>query len=131
MKTATILREKGVKVTPQRRAVYDVLSHLHHCSVEQVVEAVKAHYPDITVSTVYNILDCFAEKNIISRLSTTKGKLYYDITPTEHHHIITECDIVDYNDQELSKLISDYISAHPPMGYDIEKISLQIYAKNT
>lgn len=129
MDITNIFRSKGIKVTPQRRAVYKVLDKLRHCSVEDVVEAVTVKHPSITVSTVYNILDCFAENGIISRLSTTKGKLYYDITPLEHHHIITDNNIIDYQDEGLSKLISEYISQHPIEGYDIDKISLQVYVK--
>lgn len=129
MTISKILREKQLKVTPQRRAVYGVLETLRHASVEEIAAAVTALHPQITVSTVYNVLDCFAEKAVIARLSTTKGKLYYDITPVEHHHIITDHEIADYHNEELSRLINAYITQHPLSGYDIERVSLQIYAQ--
>lgn len=130
MELSKKMREKGIKVTPQRRAVYKVLEQLCHCSVEEVVSAVTQQNPDITVSTVYNVLDSFAQRGLISRLSTPKGKLYYDITEAAHHHIFVDDDeIIDIKDEELTEIISAYLARKPLDGLEIDGLSLQIYAR--
>lgn len=127
MNTAALFRAKGLKVTPQRRTVYNVLDNLRHASVEEIVENVARKNADITVATIYNILDTFAASDIISRLSTPRGKLFYDITPATHHHIFADEAILDYNNDNLNNLLNEHFRMHPLAGYQIEKLSLQIY----
>lgn len=130
MQTYELLRAKGIKATPQRRAVYAVLAGLGHASVEEVAHAVSEKYPATTVSTIYNVLNCLADNDVISRMSTTRGKLYYDITPEEHCHIVVDDQpIADYHNEELTELLAKYIEQHPIEGLEIERIDLQLHAK--
>lgn len=121
------LRHIGVKVTPQRIAVYQALAELCHASVEEVIVKVASQHPTITIATVYNVLDCFAERGVITRLNTPKGKMYYDISTHDHHHIIADDGtIIDYENTELTNLINDYINSHPLKSFAIERISVQL-----
>lgn len=127
MKIADLLRSKGIKVTPQRLAVYGALSTLCHASVEEIAAKVAQNNPTITVATVYNVLDCMAANGIITRLNTPKGKMYYDISTHVHHHIIdNDGAIIDYDNDELTALIDNYINAHPLSNFDIKRISIQL-----
>lgn len=130
MKIYEMLRAKGIKATPQRRAVYAVLSQMGHASVEELAQAVAEKSPSITVSTVYNVLNCLADNEVISRMSTTKGKLYYDITPAEHCHVVVDGEMItDYHNAELTALVARYLEEHPIEGLQIERIDLQLHAK--
>lgn len=130
MKIYEMLRAKGIKATPQRRAVYAVLSQMGHASVEELAQAVAEKSPSITVSTVYNVLNCLADNEVISRMSTTKGKLYYDITPAEHCHVVVDGEMItDYHNAELTALVAKYIEQNPIEGLQIERIDLQLHAK--
>lgn len=121
------LRSKGLKVTPQRIAVYKALSELCHASVDDVMELVLKQNPTITVATVYNVLDCFAENGIVSRLNTPKGKLHYDISIDPHHHLITgDGTIIDYDNDGLTAVINDFIQNNPLPHFSIERVSVQL-----
>lgn len=127
MKITEIIRSKGIKVTPQRLAVYRALSELCHASVEEIVMKVAVNNPTITTATVYNVLDCFAENDIITRLNTPKGKMYYDIATHTHHHLIdNDGTIIDYENNELSELIDAYIKEHPLLNFNIERVNIQL-----
>lgn len=122
-----LLREHGIKVTPQRIAVYRALADLCHASVEQIRTKVAAEYPTMTVATVYNVLDCFTENGVITRLNTPKGCMYYDIATHNHHHLIdNDGTIIDYENQELTDLIDNYIREHPPTSFNTERVSVQL-----
>ncbi len=124
------IRSKGIKATPQRRLVYEVLEGLSHAPVDEVAAKVRAKNPCVTLSTVYRILDSFHDAGLVSRLNHPDGKSYYDITPAVHHHIYTDRnEILDYIDDELSEMIRDRLRDRRFGNMDIERISIQIFAK--
>lgn len=130
MKITQKLREQGIRVTPQRRAVYEAMCALCHSTVEQVEQQVRAKSPSISPATIYKILDSFASAGIIGRLSTEKGKLYYDISPCPHAHIISSQGVItDYADSGLVGAVKDYLKSNPIQGVDIERVALQIFIK--
>ncbi|MEF9949957.1 MAG: transcriptional repressor, partial [Mucinivorans sp.] len=87
-------------------------------------------HPNVTVSTVYNVLDCFARHGLINRLSTPQGKLFYDVNTTTHHHIVTSCGtLIDYDAPQLTAMINDFFDKNPISGHTINSVSLQLYEK--
>ena len=111
------IREAGLKVTPQRREVYEAMMQLRHATVEDIIERVQSRNREVTVSTIYRILDSFCAANILSFIyHPDTGKCYYDITVAEHHHLFDGESVKDYADQELSHLIREYLERkHFPM----------------
>ncbi len=131
MDTAEKIRSKGIKATPQRRLVYEVLEKLGHAPVDEIIEKVRVKNPCVTISTVYRILDSFHETGLVSYLNHPTGKSYYDITSKAHHHIYTDNnEVLDYADEDLTKLIKERLQNGPFKNLDIEQISIQIFAKN-
>lgn len=48
------LKERGLKVTPQRMIIYEaVVSLQNHPTADNIISYVKQHYPGISVGTVY------------------------------------------------------------------------------
>ncbi|HIW10170.1 MAG TPA: transcriptional repressor [Candidatus Rikenella faecigallinarum] len=132
----TLLNERGVKVTPQRMAVYAALQTLGHASAEQITKAVHDTFPTVTVGTIYNVLECFSSHGIISRLNTSDNKMYFDINVHDHHHLLCEDtgEIRDFGDQELSDLVRAYYATHKkPMGenFEVKDIRIQIIGNYT
>ena len=87
------IREKikaaGLKATPQRRAIYEIMQEVCHCPIDEVITLIKEHQPDVTVSTVYRILYSFCETGLLTTFVTAEGTTIFVITPSEHHHIHT------------------------------------------
>ena len=67
--------DNGCKVTPQRLAVYDMLSHTtEHPTAEMIYQKVKEQYPTMSFATVYKSVEIFS-KLVVSKCSTQGGQL--------------------------------------------------------
>ncbi len=132
MKTEDISRkliEKGLKVTPQRIAVYEAVIQLNnHPTAERIIRYIKKTWPHIATATVYKVLDAITEKGLIKRVKTEKDIMRYDAIPENHHHLYcTQTDrIEDYHDEHLDRLIEEYFRQKGIPGFKIEDIKLQI-----
>lgn len=125
------IKQAGLKLTPQRREVYEAMMQLRHATVEDIIERVQARNKEVTVSTIYRILDSFRSANILSFIyHPDTGKCYYDITVAEHHHLFDGASIQDYTDPELSRLIREYLEHRDFRGEEIGKIQVQVTLKN-
>jgi Fur family ferric uptake transcriptional regulator len=51
------LREKGLRLTPQRELVLSAVRELGHATPEEVAEMVRKTHPGINLSTVYRNLE--------------------------------------------------------------------------
>ena len=128
------IREKikaaGLKATPQRRAIYEIMQEVCHCPIDEVITRIKEQQPDVTVSTVYRIMDSFCETGLLTKFVNAEGKTIFDITPYEHHHIQTaDNEFIDIDDKQLSTLIKRRIINKLPDGEEIENIQIQITTK--
>lgn len=128
------IREKiknvGLKATPQRRAIYEVMQELCHCSIDEIIARIREEHPDVTVSTVYRIMDSFCDTGLITKFANADGKTIYDITSGIHHHIHTSDDeYLDITDKQLSDLIRRRVLSQIPEGEIIDRISIQVTTK--
>lgn len=130
MEVKDIIKQAGLKVTPQRIMIYEIILELGHSSMDEIVAKVQLLNPDMTISTIYRVLDSFCEAQLLSRVNHPNGKYYYDITPSDHHHIFKDGEIIDYNDMELTDLIKKHLKGKIFENLDIERISVQIIANN-
>ena len=82
-------REAGLKVTPQRSAVYAMLAGAeNHPSPEEVYGALRKTHPSISLATVYKILDLFHARGYVRRVSSLERVRRYDARTEPHHHAI-------------------------------------------
>ena len=66
---ASLLRQGGIRVTPQRLAISEaVLNSRDHPSVQQIYERVKDHFPSMTLATIYSTLDVLENSGLIQEL---------------------------------------------------------------
>ncbi len=123
------LKEKGLKVTPQRIAIFEAIVELgNHPTAENITDLIKKNHPNISVGTVYKVLDSFVENNLLKKVKTEKDIMRYDAVLTNHHHLYcAETDkIEDYEDENLNKLIHDYFKTNTIDNFKIQDIKLQI-----
>lgn len=128
------LNEKGLKVTPQRIAILEAIIKLrNHPTAENIIEFIRKNHPNISLATVYKVLDAFVDKELINRVKTEKDIMRYDAIMESHHHIYcSDSDrIEDYTDAELSKLLNKYFESKKIPDFKIEDIKLQIIGKYT
>lgn len=86
------LRERGLRWTPQRRAILDVLaSTAGHVTAADLVERCRATDPDVNPSTVYRTLDTLEELGLVVHSHGSDGRAEYHVVPeAEHAHLLCE-----------------------------------------
>jgi len=129
MSTGTIIKKAGLKATPLRKMVYEIMTELGHCSIDDIFTGIQRQNPDITISTVYRILDAFCRVGLVSKINHPIGKYYYDITVSAHNHVFKGCEVIDYIDPELAEMVKNNLKSDFFKDLDIEKISIQIIVK--
>ena len=123
------LQEKGMKVTPQRVAIYEAIVTLNnHPTAEIVIDYIKANHPNISVGTVYKVLDSLVENELLKKVKTEKDIMRYDAVLSNHHHLYcSETDrIEDYEDEKLNHLINEYFTKNKIKNFKVQEIKLQI-----
>lgn len=126
------IKNAGLKITPQRKILYEAMMELRHATIDEIIKCVQSKDSEITVSTIYRILDSFCKANLLSHVFHPElGKNYYDITVAEHHHIFEGQQIMDYKDEGLTELIRQYLKNKNFASVDIDKIQVQITINNT
>jgi len=127
-----ILSEKGLRITPQRIAVLDIVLNLNnHPTAEEISEYMRLNYPHVPIGTVYKILDAFIEKNIVAKVKTDNDVIRYDPIQEKHHHLYcTDSEMIeDYFDSDLNKLLDDYFRKKQIPDFQIQDVRLQILGK--
>ncbi|RRH41173.1 transcriptional repressor, partial [Clostridioides difficile] len=73
------LKETGFKITPQRRAIVEILlKHDHsHLSSEEIYDLVRVDCPEIGLATVYRTMQLLDEIGLISKLNLDDGCIRY------------------------------------------------------
>lgn len=106
------LKSKGLKVTPQRLAIFNVLSHTTcHPSAETIYNALQETFPTMSLATVYKTLDCFKKNNLVQELNVGEDSFRYDVTVDSHPHLIcVECHEVSDMESKILLNIREQVS---------------------
>lgn len=121
------LKEKGYKLTPQRRATLDTIieNQGKHLSTEEIYDMVKQKCPEIGLATVYRTLQLLDELDVISKINFDDGCSRYELNTHQddhqHHHLIclkcgnvieVEVDLMDALEYEIEKNYNFEICDH-------------------
>ena len=95
--TAQLLREKGLKVTPQRIAVYNMLlGTTAHPNAEMIYKTLEPTNPTMSLATVYKTLDFFKQLGLVQELNVGESSSRYDAVVRCHPHTVCRiCGRVD------------------------------------
>lgn len=81
-----VLHQRGLRWTPQRRLILDVLAETAgHVTGSDVVERCREHDPEITPSTVYRTLDVLEEVGYVHHSHGASGREEYHVMPEQEH----------------------------------------------
>ena len=120
-----ILKQKGLKITPQRLAIYGLLKNSkEHPSAEKIHKNLVTLFPTMSLATVYKTIDTFKEIGLVQELNIDKSNFRYDANTIPHPHIIClNCRKVE--DLDTSILDNIYRNIQDSCGYKI--ITHQLY----
>jgi Fe2+ or Zn2+ uptake regulation protein len=98
----TALRERGMRVTPQRVVVHRALGELdRHVTADELLDAVTERLPSVSLPTIYATLELFEELGMVRRLQRC-GTTLFDPRVEPHHHLVcTSCGSVEDLDSSL------------------------------
>ena len=108
-KLTSILRQRGYRLTPQRRAVLKVIAlSSDHLTPAAIYERVRRKHPGIGLVTIYRTLAVLAELGLICEVHAGGSCRSYLMRkpPGHHHHLIcSQCGrVVDFSDCDLGGL---------------------------
>lgn len=124
------LREKGLKVTPQRMAIYGMLCDtVVHPTAENVWDEIKRDFPAVSFNTVYTTLGTLEQAGLIQRLHIGGNVAHYDAFVAPHIHLhCQDCGRVeDYPEGCGVDLATVGRQIGDQSGYVVEKVELNLY----
>jgi len=81
------LKSKGLRVTPQRFAVYaNLLARTDHPTAEQIVWDLNQAAPTSSQATVYSSLQTLRDAGLVREVLLEEGVCRYDANVAPHHH---------------------------------------------
>jgi Fe2+ or Zn2+ uptake regulation protein len=89
----TLFRERGLRVTPQRQALFRLLyGDDAHPTVEALYERARREMPTISLKTVYQTVHDLEALGEVHVLDLGTGTLRVDPNVEDHHHLVcTSC----------------------------------------
>ncbi len=130
-KIVATLRQRGYKLTPQRREVLNVISRSQdHLTPADIYEKVHQQHPSIGLVTIYRTLAILAELGFICELHAGGSCRSYVVRrPSEHHHhlICSDCGtVIDFAGCDLGELEQKLSSE---TGFEIESHLLEFLGR--
>ncbi|OPJ63625.1 Fur family transcriptional regulator [Clostridium oryzae] len=126
------LKEKGYKLTPQRRAVVDIISENEgkHLTAEEIYDLVKVDCPEIGLATVYRTLILLEDIGLVSHLdlgdNCNRYELVHENENHQHHHLIClQCSkVIEVEGDLLEELESNIENKY---NFKIENHSVKFF----
>jgi Fur family ferric uptake transcriptional regulator len=84
-----VLRQRGLRVTPQRLAVLRAVADGPHVTADVVAQRVRREIGSISVQAVYDALAVLTEKGLLRRIQPAGSPARYeDRVGDNHHHLV-------------------------------------------
>ncbi len=122
MNYITLLKDKNLKVTPQRLSIVEELYLNGHMNIDQIYKSLLKKFPSVSLATIYKNINSMLEICFLNEVKIPNKKNVYELTKAKHSHIVcTQCDhIMDIN-LDLSELCTE---AKSISKYDIKESSI-------
>jgi Fur family peroxide stress response transcriptional regulator len=86
------LKNRGLRVTPQRFGVYaNLLAREDHPTVDQILRDLNQEAPTSSQATVYSALQALREVGLVREVLLEEGVCRYDANIGPHHHFRCSC----------------------------------------
>ncbi len=89
MSCAITLKEKGLKLTLQRRLIVDIIHDAEaHLTAEEILDYVVARAPSVNKSTIYRTLELLEELGCVFKSELGDHFIYHHAEEGHHHHLV-------------------------------------------
>lgn len=115
------LRGNGLKVTPQRKAILEMINEAGHISIDDLYKKVLNLYPKVSLATIYKNILSLKSASIINELKIS-GREKYELNYKSHIHLLCDkCGNLQDMDLDINAFIND---AKFKSGYEIKGINI-------
>jgi Fur family peroxide stress response transcriptional regulator len=119
-----LCRARGIRVTPQRLAVYRALSEdLAHPTAESVYKRLSNQLPGLSQATIYRTLQFLESENLIRRVSSPGSIGRYDANIGPHQHLLCRAcgSLKDVSVPALHSAVIPKVS-----GFTVEELDIRL-----
>jgi len=89
MSCAITLKEKGLKLTLQRRLILDIIHETEaHLTAEEIIAHVQARMPEVHKSTIYRTLELLEGAGCVFKSELGDHSIYHHAEEGHHHHLV-------------------------------------------
>ena len=89
MSCVATLKEKGLKLTPQRILITDIIHDAKgHVTAGEIIEHVQSIMPGVNKSTIYRTLDILEEAGCVYKSEMCNEFVYHHNIRGHHHHLM-------------------------------------------
>lgn len=118
------LANSGLRSTPQREVVYNVLLQKRdHPTADEVYARVREDLPTISLATVYNCLEALVQCQVVRAVNFERGPTRYCPNLSPHAHFHDEKSGETY-DIDLPVGLIDQVKAILPAGYNVSAVEI-------
>ena len=121
-------REKGLKMTEQRRVIARVLSDAHdHPDAGAVYKRAAVIDSRISMATVYRTIRLFEECNVLDRHDFGGGRARYEETSSEHHDHLIDVEsgnVIEFQNPDIERLQREVARQ---LGFKLVDHRLELY----
>lgn len=104
-----LLRERNMKVTPQRLGILTLMHDYGHISIEELYEKIKKQFSSISLATLYKNVNAMIGVSLLKEVKVPNMKSKYEIVKTPHAHLLCQsCGALEdfeMNMEEVSHLL--------------------------
>jgi Fur family ferric uptake transcriptional regulator len=121
-----MLRERGLRLTPQRQLILEAVHELGHATPEQIHHTVRERAAGVNITTVYRTLELFEELGLVTHTHLSHGSpTYHAVTEEQHVHLVCRiCGAVDEVDTDLLGPLAGTLERERGFMVDIGHLAL-------
>jgi len=83
------LKQKGLKLTPQRKLIIDAIHETEaHLTAEEIIAHVQARIPEVHKSTIYRTLELLEGAGCVFKSELGDHSIYHHAEEGHHHHLV-------------------------------------------
>lgn len=122
-----LCRERGIRVTAQRLAVYRALAEdLAHPTAESVYTRLSKQLPGLSQATIYRTLQFFENENLIRKVSSPGAIGRFDANVEPHQHLVCRVcgTLEDISVPALHSAVIPRVS-----GFTVEELDIRLVGR--
>jgi Fur family ferric uptake transcriptional regulator len=121
-----MLRERGLRLTPQRQLILEAVHELGHATPEQVHHCVRERAAGINITTVYRTLELLEELGLVTHTHLSHGSpTYHAAGEDQHVHLVCRtCGSVGEVDPAVMRPVTEWLRDQEGFRVDVGHVSL-------